>query len=435
MRLGRAFVIAALAAATVLAPLSSAWGQSSVNGSNSSDGTSASSGGAKGSNSTNAFTGEQSGGGTNAGTQDTSNVNGTNVQEGTNRTTINQTTNVKTGSAIAGQVIGGVVGAGGTLTINASNKSENVDVTTGDADGSNSASTFTGLAAPFAGLALENNSDANTSDLNNIVAKNIQEGDNRTTVRQSVTSTSGEGIAGQVIGAAVGAGGSADIAAKNETTNSSVDTGDADGSNSVAAFTGLLATTGTANIGLSDINGPTFGVNVQEGDNRFIGTQSAHTQTGDGIAGQVLGVSGGGHTTLDASNKTTNSDVTTGSGDSDNSGAAFTGLASATAVDVGLSDVNGVNGTNIQEGDNTSRLTQTADSVTGDAIAGQVAGVTTSAGGSAKVTLANESDNIDAQSGESNFSNLQKIFNGLSTTSGELTVSDALGNIFKSALS
>src|SRR5207247_2023610 len=155
-------------------------------------------------------------------------------------------------------------------------KSDNVDVQSGDASGSNSASTFTGLAAPFAGLALENNSTATTGDLNNIVAKNIQEGDNRTTVRQTVNSSSG-----------------------------------------------------------------------------------------DGIAGQVLGVTGGGKSVVNASNKTTNSDVTSGSADSDNSGSGITGLVSATAVDAGLSDITNASGSNLQEGDNTSRLNQTSDAVTG----------------------------------------------------------------------
>jgi hypothetical protein len=48
--------------------------------------------------------------------------------------------------------------------------------------------------------------------------------------------------------------------------------------------------------------------------------------------------------------------------------------------------------------------------------------------------LANTSDGISAESGQSTISNVQSIFNGLSTTSGELTVSDALGQIFKGAL-
>jgi hypothetical protein len=430
MRLGRALVIAALAAAPAFGTVTSSSAQSSVNAANSGSGTDASSGSAKGTNSSGAFTGQQSGGSSNVGAQDANNTKGTNVQEGNNRTRINQTTTVKTGSAVAGQVIGAVVGAG-NLVVNATNHSDNVDVQTGNATGTNSANVFTGLAAPFAGLAIANNSDASAQDLNNVVAKNIQEGDNTTNVRQSVNSTSGDGIAGQVIGAVVN-GGTTDITAANTTTDSTVETGDANGSNKVSAFTGLLDTT-TGTVVVGDVNNAN-GTNIQEGDNRFTGSQSAHSLSGAGIAGEVLGVVSSGNTRVDASNKTTDSDATTGTADSANSGGAFTGLGSAAAIDIGAADINGANGTNVQEGDNTSRLNQTADAVTGEAVAGQVAGVVTSAGGSADLVLANTSDRVDATSGQSTISNIQSIFSGLSTTSGALTVSDALGQIFKGAL-
>jgi hypothetical protein len=439
MRLGRLLVITGLVAAPVLAPVTS-FAQSSVDGSNSSSGTDASSGSANGTNSASGQTGLASDGSNNVGTQDTNNVNGDNVQEGNNRTSISQTTSVKTGDVVAGQVIGGVV-ANGNLVVNATNHSENVDATSGDASGSNTANVVTGLVstddAAFVGDAV-GNSGANTSELNNVVGRNIQEGDNRATVRQNSNAQSGDGVAGQVIGAVVN-GGTTDIAAANTTRDSDITTGDAHADNSVSAFVGLLSA-GTSTVGdglTADINNAT-GTNVQQGDNRFTGTQNARSTTGDGVAGEVLGVVSAGNTRVDASNITTDSSITTGDSNANNEGAAFVGLLSATSSSV-AADLNNVSGTNLQEGDNTGTLRQSAEAVSGDGVAGQVAGIVTSAGGSAAVTLANTSTGIDSTSGDSNFDNSSSLFDGLSDTSGTSTVGEAaevaLSTIFRSALS
>ena len=232
-----------------------------------------------------------------------------------------------------------------------------------------------------------------------------------------------------------------DIAAANTTTNSDITTGDANAENSLAAFTGLLATTATATVGplaAADVNNAT-GTNVQDGNNRFTGDQSAHSLTGSGIAGQVLGVVSAGNTRVDASNTTTDSSVTTGDSTSDNDGAAFTGLLSAGTATVAPADVNNTTGSNIQDGNNTGTLHQTADAVSGDGVAGQVAGIVTSAGGSAAVTLANTSTGVDSTSGDTVFANDSSMFNGLQTSTGTASVGaaadTALSGIFKSAVS
>jgi len=440
MRLGRILVVAALVAAPLLTPIASF---AQVTGSNSSDGTSASSGDAKGTNSASGQTGQSASNSSSVKTQDVNNSSGTNVQDGNNRTTINQTTNVKTGDVVVGQVIGGVV-ANGNLVVNATNHSENVDATSGDAEGTNSTSVVTGLVSTddgsaFVGDAL-GNSAASAADLNNVVGRNIQNGDNTTRVRQNTNVQTGDAVGGQVIGAVVN-GGTTDIAAANTTKDSDITTGDGHAENSLDAFTGLLATTGTAAVGGdalgADVNFSS-GTNVQDGSNRFTGDQNAHSQTGDGVAGQVLGVVSAGNTRVDASNTTTDSSVTSGDSDAHNSGAAFTGLLAAGTATVSSADLTGVTGTNVQDGSNSGTLHQSADAVSGDGVAGQVAGIVTSAGGSAAVTLANTSTGVDSTSGDTAFTNDSSMFNGLQTASGTASVGGtadtSLSGIFKSAL-
>src|SRR5437870_8100392 len=71
------------------------------------------------------------------------NSTGTNVQQGNNRSSGNQGGASKSGDAVGGQVTG-VVSSGRT-SVDARNTSKDSSVESGDAKGSNSASTFTGL--------------------------------------------------------------------------------------------------------------------------------------------------------------------------------------------------------------------------------------------------------------------------------------------------
>ena len=444
LHLKRVLVIAALVAAP-FGSISAAFAQSSVTGSNDSSGAEATSGDANGTNSSSGQTGLSSGGSNGAGTQDVNGSSGTNVQDGNNRTRVSQTTNVRTGDAVGGQIIGGVVGGGGSLVVNATNRSDGVDITTGDAEGSNNANVVTGLVAvddgAFVGDAI-GQPNASTSDLNNAVGRNLQDGNNTTSVSQRNNVQTGDGVGGQVIGAVVSRG-TTDIAAANLTRDTTIETGEADATNDLSAFVGLLsATTGTVGqtgeAPLADVTNAT-GTNVQDGNNRLSASQSAHAQTGDGVGGQVLGVVSAGATRVDASNATIDSTIETGSATAENHGGAFVGLVDADTVTVVPADLTDVNGTNLQDGSNNSRLSQSADAVTGDAVAGQVAGVVTSAGGSAAVTLANRSEGIDATSGSSDFVNETAEFTGLSNTTGSASVGEAadtaLSSIFKSAVS
>jgi len=79
-------------------------------------------------------------------------------------------------------------------------------------------------------------------------------------------------------------------------------------------------------------------------------------------------------------------------------------------------------GSNLQDGDNTKSFTQSADGTSGDSIAGQVTGVVTSAGGAVSVVVANESTDIDAESGVSTFDNNDDQFVGLFVSNGPLNI-------------
>jgi hypothetical protein len=76
---------------------------------------------------------------------------------------------------------------------------------------------------------------------------------------------------------------------------------------------------------------------------------------------------------------------------------------------------------NVQAGSNRGTNTQSALATSGDAVAGQVTGVVTSAGGSASVVVANTSNGIDSQSGDSTFDNSNETFVG-QIVGGVLTI-------------
>jgi hypothetical protein len=200
------------------------------------------------------------------------------------------------------------------------------------------------------------------------------------------------------------AGGSADVVAANTSIDSEAETGDAEADNDAAAFVGL---NGQCICGIR---------NIQEGDNELEASQSADAASGDGVAGQVLGVVSAGDASVDATNLSDDVDVTTGDAEAENDAAAFVGLDGATTTVVGPILVDIINlgfAGNVQEGDNSHDVRQAADASSGDAVAGQVSGVVTSAGGSADLVLANTSVDIELDSGDSESENSDLSFTGL----------------------
>jgi hypothetical protein len=413
----------------------SSGGTASIVAANKTDNSSAETGEARADNTSNAFVGEVlTRDGPDVGATDiTGNIcnrnQGCNIQDGANRGTFGQTANSTSGDGVVGQVIGGV--SAGALSIDASNTTTDSDVTSGDARTSNDADAFVGLDVSREGPEI---SDLVNDGCNRDQGCNLQDGNNSTSAHQTASATTGDGVAGEVIGAVTSAGGSASIVAANTTSDSSADTGDADASNDLGSFTGLVLTregpfiADITNSGCDENQG----CNLQDGNNRTTASQSATAATGDGVAGQVLGVVSAGAASLDATNHTSDSDVTTGNSDASNDAALFVGLTvSRGGPDIGLVGIDDVSdsgcfdnrlGCNVQDGNNTKTLSQNANATSGDGVAGQVSGVVTSAGGSASVVLANTSTDISADSGESNFSNDAADFVGQNLSRESLTI-------------
>jgi len=345
-----------------------------------------------------------------------------NVQEGSNRANVRQASTASTGDGVAGQVIGAV--SAGATSIDANNASTNTDVTTGDARTSNDSAMLVGL----------NDSGATTigaADITNVGSiENLQEGNNNANVNQTARATTGDGVGGEVIGSVTSAGGSASIVAANTTTNSDVQTGDARSDNTQNAMVGFDVDADRT-LTIADITNACSLANtqfecdyIQEGSNRLTLAQTAASDTGDGVAGQVLGVVSAGAASVDAANRTDDSSATTGDASSANVSSAFVGLNDGGTTTVGTvaADITNANAENIQEGSNRKTLTQSADATTGDAVAGQVSGVVTSAGGSASVVVANTSTSIDSTTGDSDFGNTDASFVGVNISRGPLTI-------------
>ncbi len=337
----------------------------------------------------------------------------TNVQEGDNKSSSNQSGTSKSGDAVGGQVTGVV--SSGRASVDATNKSDHVDVSTGDSRGQNNANAFVGLNSSTSTAVGVGFADT----LNTAPTTNLQEGSNKYDLNQTLTSTSGDGVGGQVIGV-VTSGGSASIVAANTSTNIDIETGDARAFNDAAAFVGLESASDTtiANPFAADVLNAASATNVQEGDNKIDASQTATAASGDGVGGQVLGVVSAGAASVDATNKSDTVDISTGDARSGNDFASFDGLNDSTSTIVAADVLNGEPVSNLQEGSNKRDLMQNASAMSGDAVAGEVAGVVTSAGGSADLVLANTSTNSDTDSGDGRFFNTDSSFTGLNVSPG-----------------
>src|SRR5581483_641462 len=291
-------------AGEVIGVVTAAGGSASVVAANMSNNVDVTSGDAHADNESNAFVGlanvdSELG----VGPSDITNVvasSDNNIQDGNNRQTASQSANSTTGDGVAGQIIG-VVSAGAS-SVDASNRSDDVSVDTGDAHAANTSNAFVGQA-------FTENDDIEVSilsDISNIDAGsdhlNVQDGNNRQTARQAATSSTGDGVAGEVVGAVTSAGGSASIVAANVSTTSDVTTGDADTDNAASAFVGQASPDSELEIGATDITNifDAEDTNAQDGSNSQTLAQSAHAATGDGVAGQVIGAVSAGATSIDA---------------------------------------------------------------------------------------------------------------------------------------
>jgi len=346
----------------------------------------------------------------------------TNVQEGDNESDTEQEGRAKSGDAVAGQVVG-VVGSG-HASVDATNRSEDVDIETGDVEISNDSDSFVGLNA---GTSTALGGGLLSDILNAAPVSNLQEGDNEYDLEQEIDAQSGDGVGGQVIGVVTTdpcgcGGGDVSIVAANTSLDVDIETGDVEAENDADAFVGLNAT-GTLDFGdagLTDILNLATAANVQEGDNELEAEQDINAASGDGVGGQVLGVVAAGDASIDATNWSEDVEVETGDIEAENDFNAFVGLNAGTSTNFAdgfLSDIfNAATVTNLHEGDNEKDLEQSLDTASGDAVAGQVVGVVTSAGGSADLVLASTSLDSETESGEIEGENDDDEFVGLNAT-------------------
>ncbi len=345
-----------------------------------------------------------------------------NEQTGDNESSTDQGGASNSGDAVGGQVVGVV--SSGDSAIDATNRSEDVDIETGDATGTNDATNFTGQLADGNETIVAAPGDGNVADITGDISVNAQEGDNSSDVSQAADATSGDGVGGQVIGVVTSAGGSADVVAANTSEDVDIETGDADADNSLGTFVGQLADDNETNVvasgaGSTAVITGDVSLNAQDGDNSSDVSQAANATSGDGVGGQVLGIVSAGDASVDATNESTDVDITTGDADADNLLGSFTGqLAEGTETNIVAAVGGAIAGTtgdisfNTMQGDNSSDHVQDANAVSGDGVGGQVIGVVTSAGGSADVVAANTSEDVDIETGDADADNLLGSFTG-----------------------
>ncbi len=221
---------AALTAALLWVPGQVAIADTSITASNESDDSEVESGDVEATNSSSGFVGHQGGGETDAEAQDIDNEQSVNVQEGDNDVDAEQDADAKSGDTVGGQVIGGV--SSGTLSVDATNRSEDVEVESGDATADNNFAAFVGLSAGS-----ETAIDA--ADIFNSGATNVQEGDNDADVSQDSDAATGDAVGGQVFGAV--SSGAADVVLANTSEDADATSGDSDQSSDSDVFTGLAA--------------------------------------------------------------------------------------------------------------------------------------------------------------------------------------------------
>ena len=350
------------------------------------------------------------------------NIESVNAQLGNNRSSASQTGDAATGDGVGGQVIG-VVSAGDT-SVDATNRSEDVDVETGDADSEATYAAFVGLnvstGSPIAFAAGDGIID---TEANNILLGEGMGPGNESSANQTTSASSGDGVGGQVVGAVTSAGGSADIVAANTSEGVDAETGDAEAEAAVAAVVGHTDAPSSIALAAGDDIVNASGTNVQLGDNTLEAVQTATSETGDAVGGQVLGVVSAGDASVDATNHSEDVDVETGDAETEAVVAAFVGLTSATTTQV-LAQGDSIlsqQAANVQLGNNTHEVIQTVDASSGDAVGGQVSGVVTSSGGTADVVLANTSEDADGATGDAEFAAVDTTFTGLNAV-GTLTL-------------
>lgn len=362
--LARVLVIGALAAFALLWVASTAMAQeadaTAVQGQNgSSDGT-AVSGNADGANT--AAVG--------AGPAATSGGTSMSQQNGNNSVTVRQTSTAKSGDAVAGSQVTGVVG--GDATIQNQNSSSGSTAISGNATASNTAVVNAGP----------------TSSSTAGAAQSAQQGDNAVRVLQDADAQSGDSVAGSQVTGAVGD--AITVQGQNHSEDAFSFSGDADATNLAFVAAGPSADA-------TEIFGDAEAQAGQIGDNDVVLRQSSSAATGDSLAGSVVtGIVGDDDATATSQNSSEDSVAFSGNAFADNLAIVTAGPA-ATASSI----FGDATSQSAQQGDNGVIADQESGAVSGDALAGsQVVGLVSSETGSLQVQNQQSSDSDFASSGD-----------------------------------
>jgi hypothetical protein len=289
-------------------------------------------------------------------------------QVGDNDAVWRQVTDARSGDAVAGSAVIGIVGDG-TSTGQGQSSSTGADAESGDVSVENEAEAVIGPSA-VSGTA---------------TASASQIGDNSVDVEQTLEAGSGDAIAGsQVTGLVAEEAGHLTVQNQQSSEDDTADSGEIDAEQEIDdLFVGPHADAGDAPAQAQ-----------QDGDNDVTISQAATLATGDALAGaQVTGAVAGDDTTIQGSNVSTGSDAESGDLDLDEVNSIDDVVVGPDAV----SDTAEAQAS--QVGDNALSIDQTADVASGDAVAGsQVTGVVDP--GDVTIQQLNVSTDAEAESGD-----------------------------------
>jgi len=280
---------------------------------------------------------------------------GQSSQIGNNNVTVNQKTSAKSGDAVAGSQVTGVVG--GNATVQNQNSSSGAVATSGDVTVVNSATVNAGPSA----------SGSQASQI----------GDNSVRVNQETVVESGSAVAGSQVTGIVGGSGDAVVQGQNSSTGADALSGD------VTAVVVAAVNVGPSASG-DDAQAQQFG------SNDAVITQRTVVASGDAVAGsQVTGYVGSGGATVQNQNSSDGAIAT--------SGDVVAVVVAATNVGPSAS---GAGAQAQQIGDNSAVVEQDTEVTSGDAVAGsQVTGLVSSERGHLTVQNQQSSDDAFATSG------------------------------------
>jgi hypothetical protein len=143
---------------------------------------------------------------------------------------------------------------------------------------------------------------------------------------------------------------------------------------------------------------------VRTGDAEASADQSGAAASGDGVGGMVVGVVSAGDASVDATNLSRDVEIETGDAEAVNQANVEADLIPLIVAEGGIDG-----DADVRVGDAEASAAQNANAASGDGVAGLVAGVVTSAGGSADLALANTSEEVEVETGDAEFENDARV--------------------------